>query len=1072
MPNSLTLNFISMRKLSLLLFTFMLFVAFQASAQMQISGKVTNAESGDPIPGASVVVKSETTIGTSTDMDGNYTLSGVPSDARTLVFTFVGMETQEVAINGRTTINVELVPAVQEMEEIIVTAYGTSKKSSFTGAAESIDSEELESKNISTLSKGLEGAAPGIQVANSSGQPGADAQIRIRGFGSINASSSPLYVVDGVPFDGNLNSINPADIKNMSVLKDATATSLYGARGANGVIMITTKSGDGDAEITYDFKQGISDRAFPEYERVDSREFVALQWEGYRRAIFNNDEINVTLQEAGVYAAEGGEYVDGAGNVSQLDHIMNNLGNYNPFDVALDEVIDPSQGTVDPNANLLWGNNWQKEMFRLGDRSEHNVSLSGEKDGTNYYMSFGYLNEEGIVKNSNFERFSARVNVDSEIKDWLKGGFRLSGSSADQAVFLAEGTYTVNPFYYTRFMGPIYPVYERDEDGNIIRDDQGNKVLDYGAHPNKQRPYAANSNILGQTTLDNRSNKTENVGSRMYLDVNILEQLQFTTNFSADYRNTHGIEHQNALHGDAASFDGRTEKYQGRNISMTFNQLLTYDEEFGKHSVNVLAGHEMYKKNYNYLTATRTGFPFGGLEELATATNMEASNSYRDEYRIESYLSRVRYNFDNRYYLSASYRTDGSSRFAEDVRWGNFWSVGGSWRVSEESFLAGMNWLQDFKVKASYGEQGNDALLDNFNNPMYYGYQSFYEIRNNFSYSGFTIASLANQTLQWEVSENLNAGIEFRLFDRLYGEINYFVKGSDKLLFDFPLPQSTGLAFVKDNVGAMENRGIEARLGFDVIRTQDLRWNVEIDGTSFKNEIKELPQEEILSGSKQLKVGRSLYDYYIREYAGVDPDNGDALYYRDVLDGEGEPTGERETTNDYASADRYYVGTAIPDLVGSLGSSLTYKGFNFSFLLTYGLGGKMLDYTYMRMMHAGDYGTHMHADILDRWQQPGDETDVPRLENGYDFANRRSDRFLIDKSYLNIKNVSLSYTLPNRLLSRLGIGMKNLRIFVQGDNLYLFSKLQGMNPQESFSGVTDYQYTPAKTISFGANVKF
>ena len=1059
-----------MRKLSLFL-TFVLFVAFQAAAQNQISGTVTNAETGDPIPGVSIVVEGQTTIGTATDMDGNYTLTGIPEDAEALEFSFVGMEAQVVEIQGRSTINVAMQPAAEELEEIIVVAYGTTKKQSFTGSAESIDSEDLESKNISTLSKGLEGVAPGIQVANSSGQPGADAQIRIRGFGSVNASSSPLYVVDGVPYDGNLNSINPSDIANMTVLKDATATSLYGARGANGVIMITTKSGDGEPEISYNVKQGISARAFPEYERVNSREFVSLQWEAYRRAIFNNDNIDVTLEEAGQFAAEGGEYTDPDGNVSELDHVMNNLGNYNPFDVPMDQVMDPNTGRVSSDANLLWGNNWQDEMFRLGDRGEHNVSLSGEKEGTNYYMSFGYLNEEGIVKNSDFERFNARVNVDSEIRDWLKGGFRLSGSSADQSVFLAEGTYTVNPFYYTRFMGPIYPVYERDEDGNIIRDDQGKKVLDYGAHPNKQRPYAANSNILGQTTLDNRSSKNENVGSRMYLDINFLESLQFTTNFSTDYRNTHGIEHQNALHGDAASFNGRTEKYEVRNISMTFNQLLTYNEEFGRHSVNLLAGHEIYKKNYNYLTATRTGFPFGGLEELATATNMEASNSYRDEYRLESFLSRARYNFDDRYYLSASYRTDGSSRFAEDTRWGNFWSVGGSWRVSEEAFLAGLDWIQDFKVKASYGEQGNDALLDG-GSQMYYGYQSFFDIRNNFSYSGFVISSLANPSLQWEVSENLNAGIEFRLFDRLYGEVNYFMKGSDQLLFDFPLPQSTGLGYFKDNVGAMDNRGIEARIGADLIRTDNLRWNLEINGTSFKNEIRELPQEEIITGSKQLKVGRSLYDYYIREYAGVDPENGDALYYKDVLDSEGEPTGERETTNDYGSADRYYVGTAIPDLTGSIGSSLSYKGLNFSFMLTYGLGGKMLDYTYMRMMHSGDYGTHMHADIKDRWQQPGDQTDVPRLENGYNFANGRSDRFLIDKSYLNINNVSISYNIPSKLLSQLGIGMKSLRIFAQGDNLYLFNKLQGMNPQESFSGVTDYQYTPAKTISFGANVKF
>ncbi|MFO8075000.1 MAG: hypothetical protein R6T85_02635, partial [Egibacteraceae bacterium] len=450
----------------------------------------------------------------------------------------------------------------------------------------------------------------------------------------------------------------------MSVLKDATATSLYGARGANGVIMITTKSGEsggeGETDISYNYKEGISARAYPEYNQVNSKEFVELQWEAYRNAIYNNPSLDVTLQEANVAAAQGSE------ELGIESHIMNNLGSYNPFDVPMDEVIDPSTGKVNPDANLQWGNNWQDEMFRIGNRSEHNLSLAGKKEGTDYYMSLGYLNEDGIVKNSGFERFTARLSVDSEINEWLKGGFKLSGASADQAILLAEGTYTVNPFYYTRFMGPIYPVYERDENGEIVRDDQGNKVLDYGAHGDdpdrpRQRPYAANSNILGQTSLDNRSNKTDNVGSRFYIEIDFLEDFNFETNFSTDYRNVHGITHQNALHGDAASFNGRTTKYHSRNISLNLNQLLTYDKSFGDHNINFLAGHEAYKKNYNYLTATRTGFPFGDLEELATATNMEASNSYRDEYRLESYLSRFKYNYDGRYYFSGSYRTDGSS---------------------------------------------------------------------------------------------------------------------------------------------------------------------------------------------------------------------------------------------------------------------------------------------------------------------------------------------------------------------------------------------------------------------------
>ncbi len=1054
-----------MKKLSFLI-VLMLFVGFQAMAQMQITGKVTNAETGEPIPGVSIFLKSQQTIGTTTDMDGKYSLE-VPSEGETLVYTFVGMQQQEVDIQGRSTINVQMKPSVQEMEEIVVTAFGTTKKESFTGSADVVDAEKIEEQNVSNITKGLEGIAPGIQVQNSSGQPGASSEIRIRGFGSVNASSDPLYVVDGVPYSGSMNAINPNDIKNITVLKDATATALYGARGANGVINITTKSGSGveESTISYNYEQGVSARAFPEYKLTGSEEYMELMWEAYRNSLYYGGTIG-DLEQAGQVAAKGGP-----NNPS----VIENLGGYNPFDVEASNLITPD-GNVNPNANLLYGNNWQDEMFRLGDRSEHNLSFAGSKKKTDYYMSLGYVTEDGIVKNSNFERFNAKLNVTSQIKDWLEAGVNIGASTADQNYLMAYGTYTSNPFYYTRFMGPIYPVYQRDADGNIRTDNEGKKLLDYGNRPDegKVRPYAANSNIVGTTGLDTQNEKTENVNTRAHVKIDIIDGLTFKSTLGADYMNRHNHDYQNSMHGDAASFDGRTEKINERQVSVNLNEILTYDQQFGDHAINALVGHESYKMNNNYMTATRTGFPFYGVEELAMASVGEGSNSFRDEYRIEGYFSRVKYNFDNRYYITGSYRRDGSSRFHEDTRWGDFFSIGGSWRVSEESFMTGMNWVQDLKVKASYGEQGNDRLLDNNNNPMYYGYNSFYSTLNNYSYSGFYITQLANRSLQWEVSENLNAGVEFKLFDNtLSGEINYFEKGSSQLLFDNPRPMSTGISFVKDNVGAMENKGIEASLNVFILKGDEMRWNVGGSVTSFNNEITELPKEEIISGSKKLMVGHSLYDYYIRQYAGVDSETGEALYYKDVLNDQGEPTGERTTTTSSGEATKYYSGSAIPDMTGDFNSSFYYKGFRFSFMLTYGIGGKMLDYTYSRLMHAGDYGTNFHTNIKDRWQKPGDETDVPRLENGYDDANYTSDRFLIDRSYLNIKNVRLSYTVPQKLLKRAGLGLvRKFQVYVSGNDLYLFSKMQGMNPQESFAGVTNYQYTPTKTIMVGTNIKF
>ena len=1047
-----------MRKL-IVFMAFLIFTGFQASAQMEISGKVTNKATGDPIPGVSVVVKSQTTIGTATDMNGNYTLSGVPSDAETLVFSFVGMETQEVPIQGRTTINVAMTESAMEMEEVVVTAFGTTKKESFTGSAEVISTEKIEEQNVSTITKGLEGIAPGIQVQNSSGQPGANAQIRIRGFGSVNAASDPLYVVDGVPYSGSINSINPSDIKNITVLKDATATALYGARGANGVIVITTKTGEEQegSHINYKVEQGFTARAFPEYERTGSEDYIELMWEAYKNDLYYNG-IAPDMATAKEWAAIGG-----GGNPS----VMNQLGNYNPYSVDAANLIDPNTGQIDPNAELYWENNWQDEMFRLGKRGEHLLSFSGNTENSNYYMSAGYTNEEGVVKHSDFERFTAKVNVNSQLKDWLKAGFNLSGTTADQNYLMAYGTYTSNPFYYTRMMGPIYPVYMHDEDGNIIKNEQGEKMLDYGNNPPQIRPYAANSNIVGTTELDTQNEKYENVTSRTYMEITFLENFTFKSTLGADYYNSHDHDYQNSMHGDAAAFNGRTAKENHRRISVNLNEVLTYDNKFGVHSINALVGHESYKRNDNWLYATRTGFPFYGVEELDMAATGEGSGSYRDEYRIEGYFSRVKYNYDNRYYFTGSFRRDGSSRFHPDTRWGNFYSIGGSWRVSEEAFLAGMDWIQDLKVKVSYGEQGNDRLLDpNTGGTMYYGYNSFYSVLNNYTFNGYYITQLPNKQLQWEVSENMNAGIEFKIFDRFSGEINYFMKGSSELLFSVPLPISTGISEYYDNIGAMENKGIEATLRADIFKGENLRWRVSTSITSFKNEITELPSEEIITGTKKLMVGHSLYDYFIRQYAGVDPQTGEALYYK----GEN----KEETTTNTDEATKYYSGSAIPDFTGSFNSNLYYKGFNLSVMLTYGVGGKMMDYTYRRLMHAGDYGTNWHVDIKDRWQKPGDQTDVPRLQANYDDANYTSDRFLIDRSYLNIKNVTLSYTVPESLLTNLGLGnfIKNFKIYASGNDLYLFSKLQGMNPQESFAGVTDYQYTPVKTIMFGANVKF
>lgn len=1040
-----------MKKLSILL-AFFVFVGFTLQAQMQITGTVTSAEDGQSIPGVSVVVKGQETIGTTTDIDGNYSLT-VPSNAEALIFTFVGMKTKEEPINGRTVINVAMETEVLEVDEVIVVAYGTAKKETFTGSAETIKADQIEKVAAASVTKALEGTAPGVQVSNNNGQPGSGVSVRIRGITSVNGSSSPLYVVDGTPYDGNINAINPDDIATITVLKEATSTALYGARAANGVIMITTKQGSKrNSYVKVKASYGLTDRALPEYPRVNEQQYYEYMWEAYRNQ----------LVDSGVDPTTAGQ--------TASNDIVGILGGYNSYDVADDQLIDPSTGKLNPNATLLYSDDWQEELFQVARRSDYMLSIGGGSDNSDYYLSMGYLDEEGIVKNSDFQRITTRLNLNTKPYKWLEAGLGINASFADQNFFLATGSYTTNPFYYSRMMGPIYPVYKRDANGDYQLDDNGERILDYGDDPAYGiRPYAGNSNLVGTLALDDRSTETEDFGARAYIQFNILEGLTFKTSLNADYYNQYQTTFQNPEFGDAANVSGRLTKDMDKNLSYTFNQILTYDKSFGEHNIELMAGHENYALEFQTFNATRTGFPFTGIVELSVAAVGEGSGSYTNTYNIEGYFARLNYDFRNRYYLSASFRRDGSSRFHQDARWGNFYSIGGSWRITQEEFLKGIPWLNNLKLKASYGEQGNDGI------GTYYAWQSFYALGwDNAAYNGAILSTLENTQLQWETTKNTNVGLEFTLFERVMGEFNYFTRKSENLLFQVPLAPSTGIDQINQNAGTMQNTGFEFQVQAFILKDSEFKWDLNFNITHFKNEITELPEEireGFVSGSKRWEEGHSVYDYYLYEYAGVDPTTGEALYWADILDANGDPTGERETVTNIANATKYYTGdSALPDYYGGLTNTFSYKGLELSVLFTYSIGGKLIDYTYRGLMHEGDAGTHWHVDIEDRWQQSGDVTDVPRLEMGNTNVNPTSDRWLTDATYFNLKNIQLAYNLPRKYTDMLRI--ENLKLFVSADNLKIWSDREGMDPQQGFEGASDYTYVPVKVYSFGLNVSF
>ena len=1058
------MNFISHIKQLVTLATLLL-SASPLSAQFRVHGLVTGADDGEPLPGVSVVVKGSTTAAV-TDIDGHYALTA-PPDA-VLVFSFLGLRTREEAVDGRAVINVALEQEALQLDDVMVVAYGTSTRKSLTGAVSIVKSDQIEKIQATNVTKALEGVVAGMQAAGGNGQPGSGVSMRIRGFGSINASSAPLYVVDGIVYDGYINAISADDIESMSVLKDASSSALYGSRAANGVIMITTKKGkQGKSRLSVKATSALVTRAVPEYGRVNSKEYYELIWEGYRNAL----------------VAQGGYTPAAAATLasSKDNGVYARLGYYNNLSVPVDEMFTVD-GKVNPAASVLWEDDWQDALFRTAHRQEYLASVSGGNERNDYFLSFGYLDEQGIVKASDFNRLTARVNVNTEITPWLKIGTNLSGSTQKTSNLASQSTATTNPFYYTRMMAPVYPIWIRDETtGALVADpySDADRLYDYGGTQNtvidpatgemlwndKRRAYATNSNLVSTIDLDRQYASSDNLSNRSYVEVTFLNDFTFRVNGSIDLVNEYATNYQNYLYADANSVSGRSTKSYGRLRSVTFNELLTYKKEFGAHRFEVLAGHENYSYDGQSMYATRAGFSIY-TTELAAAAVGEGSASSADAYRLESYLSRLNYDYKSLYYFSASLRRDGSSRFHRDNRWGNFWSLAGAWNIGQEDFLQGHDWIDHLKLKASYGGQGNDNI------GIFYAWQQLYSISgyDNGDANGTFLASLENKELQWEVNNNLNIGAEFRLFNRVWGEVNWFYRMSDNLLFSVPRPQSTGIGAVYRNVGAMRNRGIEIQIGADLLKTADFRWSVDFNLTHIGNKITKLPQEEIISGINKLKVGQGLYDYWMRESAGVDPATGDQLYYMDEVDANGNLTGARTTTNDHNAAGYYYVGSAMADAYGGLTNTFGYKNLELSVLCTYSVGGQMFDNIYASLMHSGSFGTNFHKDALRRWQKPGDITDVPRLENGSTSQTTTSSRYLIDASYFIIKNVTLNYTLPKSWATRLQL--ESARVFVSADNLYIESARKGLNPQQSFSGITDFSYVPTTTCTLGVNFTF
>ncbi|WP_373151957.1 TonB-dependent receptor [Bacteroides nordii] len=1028
------------------------------SPKEKITGTIKD-NNGDPVIGASIQIKN-TGIGTITDYNGQFLLNNVPENG-ILIISYIGYDTEEIPVNKKKNLQIVMKENTKQLEEIVVVAYGTAKKSSFTGSAEVVKQDRIEKRVVADVSKALEGTVAGVQSTSGSGQPGSGASMVIRGFGSISASNTPLYVVDGVPFDGALNTINPNDIESVTVLKDASAGALYGSRGANGVVMITTKRGErDDNQISINLKAnwGISSRAIPKYETVNEAEYLELAFEAYKNELIYTEGIDPLL--AGTQAIEVMK--------GMAKGVLGYNEEYNPFNMPLQELINPITGKINPTAQLKYHEDWKDELSNHNPlRQEYQLSVTGGNKKTQYMISMGYLDEVGLLQTTEFERYTGRVNIDTQAKKWFKTGFNASFAQTSTNYNSASGSVISNLWYTSQIMAPIYPVYEHNTDGSLKTDANGNKIYDYG----KNRIALANSNAIALLHEDKENNTRDNLSARTYIQLStnddeygIFKGFSLMANLGLDYFNTHEMSYSNPYTGNAATTAGSLTKAVQRQLSYTFNQLLTYQRNIRSHSLDVMIGHEYYELKQQFLGAQKTGFPFGGLYELSAAATLSGASSQTDKYAIESFLSRVNYNFAQKYYFSASFRTDGSSRFHKDSRWGKFWSLGTSWRISEESFMKKYDWVNNLTLKASFGSQGNDNI------GSYYAYQSLYNMGlSNGSLNGAGINSLENKDLKWEKNENLNIGIEARLFNRLSLTAEFFNKHTKDLLLNMPKATSSGFDAYPANIGSMRNMGLDVTATVDILKNSDLKWTLIAMGSHIRNKILKLADKpEIISGSNIFKEGETVNSFYLPISAGVDPLTGNQLYWVDH-DKNSNIVSKYKTDDVTLTANsREIVGNRIPDLYGSITNDFSYKGIDFSILTTYSIGGEMLDGVYGSMMNVGYKGYVWHKNALRRWQQPGDITDIPKIM--WDQQLRVTDKDLINASYFAIKNITLGYTFPKDWLTK--IKMDNIRVYATANNLALFSHLKGMDPQYNFTGTVGYTYTPSRTYSIGIDIKF
>ncbi len=982
-----------------------------------ITGTVTSSEDGTTLPGVTVMVMG-TSTGVTTDIDGHYQLT-VPGTDAILKFSFIGFKSQQFTVGQSSSLNVALELDLVGLEEVVVIGYGTSTKEALTGAVEVVEADKMEMMPVATLENALQGGVSGLMMANGDGQPGANAEIQIRGMGSINASSQPLFVIDGIPVqsgsvsptnfgnDGQsstvMSTINPNDIASLSVLKDASATAIYGSRGANGVIIITTKGGKaGKAKVNFSAQTGFSNNAYNNLqEPLNAAQYKDLFITGYT----NRGEDYATAESR-----------------------------FNAWFPEAAKGVDTD---------------WIDEIYNTGMTQQYNVDVSGGAKGISYFASIGYFDQEGVVIGTDFERFTSRLNIKADLTDKLSitNNITLGRTTANGSI---DATSWANPMHNGYMIPAVVPVY--DENG-----------LFYAGHADI---IMDGSNPVGGQLEDDRWQKQTRIMDNLTASYKLRPDLTFKSAWSFDLIGVHEFAYKNARYGGSRLVGGSASEGSQNTVNWIGTQTLNYNKLFGdKHSFDALLGYEAQHFDSREISASAEGFPNPTLRTLSNAANPMTANSSGTSYSFASMFSRFTYNYDGKYYATASFRRDGSSRFGEDSRWGNFWSLGGSWRVTQEDFMSDINWINDLKLRVSYGITGN-ASIGNFAAMATYGFGNDYD-----SNPGSSPSSIGNPFLTWESQSTLDIGMDIFVFDKISATVSYFNRKNSDLLLDRPLSLTTGFDGNLQNVGDMLNTGVEIEMSAQIINKEDFKWDLGFNVTFLKNEVTRL-DEDIIWRPYKHSEGHDYNEFYMWHYAGVNSETGAALWYEDET--------LTTTTENIKEADRMFTGkSGTPGSFGGLNTNISYKGFSLSAQIVF-VWDKWVFNNQAKGIESDGTRSPRSTNLYtyeNMWRNPGDITTVPIFiwGNSSKSNTNYSTRFLYDATYIRVRDLTLAYTFEKSVTDKLNI--TNLKVFAKANNFLTWTRDDGMNPyqydpESPANGYVNGLVPKTKSITFGVNVGF